>query len=203
MKLDKEYWAAKYRENKTGWDLGSVSPPLKQYIDQLKDKSINILLPGAGNSYEAEYLHINGFKNIYVLDIAEEPLKNLKRRIPGFPEKNLIQADFFKFEESFDLILEQTFFCALPVQKRSLYAKKMHQLLRKNGKLVGLLFNFKFSFFLFVSNYQHIRNFFNLRSPNLVANFFISRIQMNSESFLLKYFSNTLGKFSMSVGYRD
>jgi len=144
MKLDKEYWEAKYRENKTGWDLGSVSPPLKQYIDQLKDKSIKILLPGAGNSYEAEYLFINGFKNIYVLDIAEVPLKNLKRRIPGFPEENLIQADFFEFEESFDLILEQTFFCALPIQKRSLYAKKMHQLLNKNGKLVGLLFNFKF-----------------------------------------------------------
>ena len=145
MKLDKEYWAEKYRENKTGWDLGSVSPPLMQYIDQLKDKSINILLPGAGNSYEAEYLFINGFKNIYVLDIAEEPLKNLKRRIPEFPEENLIQADFFEFKGLFDLILEQTFFCALPVQKRSLYAVKIHQLLKKNGKLAGLLFNIDFS----------------------------------------------------------
>jgi thiopurine S-methyltransferase len=144
MKLYKDYWAAKYRENKTGWDLGSVSPPLKQYMNQLKDKSLKILLPGAGNSYEAEYLFINGFKNIYVLDIAEDPLKNLKRRIPGFPEKNLIQADYFEFEGSFDLILEQTFFCAIPVQKRGLYAEKTHQLLRKNGKLVGLLFNSEF-----------------------------------------------------------
>lgn len=145
MKLDKDYWTSKYQGNKTGWDLGSVSPPLKQYIDQLKDKSIKILVPGAGNSYEAEYLFINGFKNIYVLDIAEEPLKNLKSRIPGFPEENLIQANFFEFEGSFDLILEQTFFCALQVQKRSLYAEKMHQLLRKNGKLVGLFFNSEFS----------------------------------------------------------
>src|SRR5680860_654565 len=145
MKLDKEYWTAKYRENKTGWDLGSVSPPLKQYIDQLKDKSINILLPGAGNSYEAEYLFTNGFKNISVLDIAEEPLKNLKRRIPGFPEENLIKANFFEFEGFFDLSLEQTSFCALPVQKRSLYANKMHQLLKNNGKLVGLFFNSEFS----------------------------------------------------------
>ena len=144
MKLYKDYWAAKYRENKTGWDLGSVSPPLKQYMNQLKDKSLKILLPGAGNSYEAEYLFINGFKNIYVLDIAEDPLKNLKRRIPGFPEKNLIQADYFEFEGSFDLILEQTFFCAIPVQKRGLYAEKTHQLLRKNGKLIGLFFNSEF-----------------------------------------------------------
>lgn len=145
MKLDKEFWATKYRENKTGWDLGSVSPPLKQYIDQLKDKSIKILLPGAGNSYEAEYLFINGFKNVYVLDIAKEPLKNLKSRIPEFPEENLIQANFFEFGGVFDLILEQTFFCALPVQKRSLYAEKMCHLLRKNGKLVGLFFDLEFS----------------------------------------------------------
>jgi thiopurine S-methyltransferase len=143
MKLDKDFWEAKYRENKTGWDLGTASPPIKQYIDQLKDKSIDILVPGAGNSYEAEYLHKNGFKNIYVLDIAQEPLKNLKVRAPEFPEENLIQANFFEFQGSFDLILEQTFFCALPVQKRSPYAKKMHQLLRKNGKLVGLLFDFE------------------------------------------------------------
>jgi len=143
MKLDKDFWEAKYRENKTGWDLGTTSPPIKQYIDQFKDKSIDILVPGAGNSYEAEYLHKNGFKNVYVLDIAQEPLKNLKVRAPEFPEENLIQANFFEFQGSFDLILEQTFFCALPVQKRSHYAKKMHQLLRKNGKLVGLLFDFE------------------------------------------------------------
>ena len=144
MNLGKDFWSSKYRENKTGWDLGSVSPPLKQYIDQLQDTSIKILLPGAGNSYEAEYLYNKGFKNVVVLDITEEPLKNLKHRIPAFPDENLIQADFFEFEGIFDLILEQTFFCALPVQKRSLYAEKMHQLLKKNGKLVGLFFNSEF-----------------------------------------------------------
>lgn len=145
MKLNKDFWVTKYRENKTGWDLGGVSPPLKQYIDQLKDKSIKILIPGAGNAYEAEYLFKNGFKNVFVLDIAEEPLQNLKNRIPAFPDENLIRADFFEFKGSFDLILEQTFFCALPVPIRPLYAEKMHQLLKKKGKLAGLFFNFEFS----------------------------------------------------------
>jgi hypothetical protein len=44
------------RSNETGWDLGQVSPPLKAYIDQLTDKNLRILIPGCGNSYEAEYL---------------------------------------------------------------------------------------------------------------------------------------------------
>jgi hypothetical protein len=42
------------------------------------------------------------------------------------------------------LIIEQTFFCALPPAMREQYVLKMHQLLSKGGKLAGLLFNKKF-----------------------------------------------------------
>ena len=53
----------------------------------------------------------------------------------------MINIDFFKLNNSFDLILEQTFFCALTPKLRDNYVLKMNQLLRPNGKLVGLLFN--------------------------------------------------------------
>ena len=140
--FNKNYWENRYRDNKTGWNIGYVSTPLKTYIDQLKDKSISILIPGAGNAYEAEYLWENGFKNVYVLDIAKEPLQNLKKRLPEFPDEQLINSDFFNFDRSFDLILEQTFFCALNPKLREDYSKKMYQLLNPKGKLAGLLFNF-------------------------------------------------------------
>lgn len=144
MNLNETYWASRYRENKTGWDLNRISPPLKEFIDQLEDKTIKILIPGAGNAYEAEYLVSKGFENVHVLDIAMEPLQNLKLRVPSFPEENLHHTDFFKFQDTFDLILEQTFFCALPRDQRNLYAKKMNSLLKNNGKLVGLFFNIEF-----------------------------------------------------------
>ncbi len=144
MNLNEKYWASRYREDKTGWDLNRISPPLKEFIDQLEDKTIKILIPGAGNSYEAEYLFLNGFKNVHVLDFASEPLQNLKLRVPAFPKENLHHIDFFKFHDTFDLILEQTFFCALPRAQRKLYSKKMNSLLKNNGKLVGLLFNSEF-----------------------------------------------------------
>lgn len=144
MKINKEYWSQRYREEQTGWDIGEVSSPLKEYIDQLKNKSLRILIPGAGNAWEAEYLFKKGFKNVHVLDFAEEPLENLKTRNPAFPNENLIRKNFFELEEDFDLILEQTFFCSLPVEKREFYAEKMFHLLRKGGKLVGLFFNREF-----------------------------------------------------------
>ena len=141
--MNKDFWSSRYKEGNTGWDIGHISTPLKEYINQLNHKELKILIPGAGNSYEAEYLFNKGFREVYVCDIAEEPLKNLKERIPDFPEDQLLNKDFFELEASFDLILEQTFFCALPVNKRADYAKQMHSLLKPNGVLAGLLFNFE------------------------------------------------------------
>lgn len=142
--LDQSYWEERYINNKTGWDAGAITTPLKTYFDQLTNKEIKILIPGAGNSYEAEYLHKQGFKNVTVLDIAKQPLENIRKRIPDFPTGNLIQGDFFEHQKNYDLIIEQTFFCALNPAQRNDYARKMHELLAKNGKLVGLLFDTEF-----------------------------------------------------------
>lgn len=135
-----QYWSKRYNEKNTGWDIGYVSTPLKAYIDQLEDKSIRILIPGAGNSYEAEYLWKKGFRNTYVIDLASEPLANLKARVPDFPDAQLLQGDFFDHRGTYDLILEQTFFCAIPRKLRTAYADHMPKLLADAGKLVGVLF---------------------------------------------------------------
>jgi hypothetical protein len=88
--LDKDYWENRYSNVQIGWDIGYPSTPIKTYIDQLVDKSLRILIPGAGNSYEAEYLWNKGFKNIYVLDFAKQPLDHLNYRIADFPQKQLL-----------------------------------------------------------------------------------------------------------------
>lgn len=147
--LNAQFWNDRYLSNDFGWDLGEISPPLKTYFDQIPNKTIFILIPGAGNSYEAEYLVNNGFTNVYVCDLAEEALKNLKKRCPLFKQENLLQSDFFELNNltakntnlSFDLIIEQTFFCAIDPSLRKAYAEKMHSLLKPGGKLIGLLFN--------------------------------------------------------------
>lgn len=141
MDFTSDYWEDRYQENTTGWDLGVVSTPIKEYIDQLDTKDIKIGIPGGGNSYEAEYLFKNGFTNVYVVDIAALPLQNIQKRIPNFPKNQLLQKDFFDVEMTFDLIIEQTFFCALDPKLRPAYAKKMHSLLTPQGKITGLLFN--------------------------------------------------------------
>jgi len=144
--LTANYWNKRYNDDKTGWDLGTISPPLKAYFDQLEDKSLKILIPGAGNAHEALYLFRNGFKNTYVCDWAEKPIQRIQTLEPLFPTEQLICKDFFDLELQFDLIVEQTFFCAISPAKRSDYANKIAQLLHSKGKLVGLLFNKDFKF---------------------------------------------------------
>jgi thiopurine S-methyltransferase len=143
MLLNEFFWENKYNTHKTGWDLGEVSPPLKTYFDQLSNKELKILIPGGGNSYEAEYLFNKGFTNVYVVDISKTAIENIKKRVPNFPTAQLIQANFFDLEMQFDLIIEQTFFCAIDPNLRATYASKINDLLIEKGKLVGLLFDAK------------------------------------------------------------
>lgn len=141
--INKTYWEKRYANNKTGWNIGYISTPLKVYFDQITDKSLKILIPGAGNSYEAEYLWKNGFKNVFVADFVQQPLDNIKNRVPDFPQSQLLNIDFFDLEDTFDIIFEQTFFCALKPSLRKNYVEHMHHILKPKGKIVGLLFNFE------------------------------------------------------------
>jgi hypothetical protein len=46
--LDGAYWDAQYQANSTGWDLGTVSPPIQTYIDTIQNKDLAVLIPGCG-----------------------------------------------------------------------------------------------------------------------------------------------------------
>ncbi|WP_228852044.1 methyltransferase domain-containing protein [Aegicerativicinus sediminis] len=144
--LGKDYWNERYLSKETGWDLGEISTPLKSYFDQLENKFQKILIPGSGSGYEAEYLWKLGFNNTYIADVSYAAMEKFKRRVPDFPHKQIIVGDFFELDETFDLIIEQTFFCALNPVLRKDYIDKMYNLLNTGGKLVGLLFNKIFPF---------------------------------------------------------
>jgi len=139
--FDKDFWSTRYKTNDTGWDLGMVSPPIQKYVDSLGDKSMSILIPGGGNCYEIEYLFQKGFLNTHLVDISPEPVENIIARNPLMDTSKLQCGDFFEHEGHYDLIIEQTFFCALDPSLRSGYVKQMHHLLKPGGKMAGVLFD--------------------------------------------------------------
>ncbi len=144
--LNQAYWNQQYEQGNTGWNIGTVSTPLKSYFDQLTHKNLSILIPGGGNGHEAEYLLSLGFTNISILDIAPKAIAALEVRFEGQIGKtlHLILGDFFDHLGQYDLIIEQTFFCALDPSLRQAYVEKMAALLSNNGRLSGLLFDAQF-----------------------------------------------------------
>jgi thiopurine S-methyltransferase len=142
--MSKQFWEDRWLNNQTGWDLGQVSPPILNYVDQLTIKASKILIPGCGNAYEAEYLFKHGFKNIFIVEIAKGAIDSFIERCPIFPVENIIHADFFEIEGQFDLIIEQTFFCAINPSLRPDYVEQMANLLKPKGKIAGVMFNREF-----------------------------------------------------------
>lgn len=139
-----EYWDNRYLNNETGWDMHQVSPPLKSYIDGLTNTELSLLIPGCGNAHEAAYLLHKGFKKVTLIDFSTVVTKKLKEKYQG-QSINIVNENFFDHQAKYDLILEQTFFCALPPSLRGDYVKKCYELLNKEGTIAGVLFNKKFA----------------------------------------------------------
>jgi thiopurine S-methyltransferase len=146
IKLDKAYWDSRYQSDNIGWDIGFVSPAIKNWFDIQENKDLHILIPGAGSGYEVSYAHKIGFKNVFYMDISSEAVALFKSKNKSFPENRILSSDFFDLNLSshFDIIIEQTFFCAQSPSRRVKYVKKTHDLLRKKGQIVGLLFGINF-----------------------------------------------------------
>ena len=68
-----------------------------------------------------------------------------KRNNPQIHISQVLHKDFFEFQQNdfFDVIIEQTFFCAINPRLREKYITKAQTLLTDEGKIIGLLFNKK------------------------------------------------------------
>lgn len=142
--LDASFWNERWRTEQTGWDVGYASPPVTHYMDQYENKNAALLIPGCGNAYEAEYIVKKGFTNITLVDISEVAVSKLKNKFKGLSQIKVICEDFFKHKGKYDLIIEQTFFCAQVLERRKEYVEKMHSILNNKGRLAGVLFGVVF-----------------------------------------------------------
>ena len=84
----------------------------------------------------------NDFK-VTAVDFAPEAIKSLNKLV-NKKKVNLtvLQEDIFNLEEQFfvyfDYVIEQTCFCAIHPTRRLDYAHLVKNILKKNGRLIGL-----------------------------------------------------------------
>ena len=81
-----------------------------------------------------------GFE-VTAIDFSPVALAETKKALGNFDGK-IMRADFFKsdFGRRFDLVYERTFLCAMHPRRWARYAKRVAELLRPGGKLIGIFF---------------------------------------------------------------
>ncbi|MCC7261944.1 MAG: methyltransferase domain-containing protein [Candidatus Latescibacteria bacterium] len=138
-----DYWQAVYDEGNPGWDKGAPAPPLQRVLAHVAPPAgTTALVPGCGFGHEALMLARIGYQ-VTAVDFALAAIAGLQARAGDLPVK-AVQADLFgladAYPEAFDLVVEHTCFCAIPVEMRDEYARVMARVLRAEGQFLGLFY---------------------------------------------------------------
>lgn len=137
---DPSFWEERYRANDTPWDMAGTPPPLHHYL-QAAPPTGSVLIPGCGTGYEVRTFHDAGWQPL-AIDFAETAVANARSFLGPLGDR-VRTADFFADPDlgPFDFIYENTFLCALPPSRREDYGRRVHQLLKPGGSLIGLFYH--------------------------------------------------------------
>ena len=99
-----------------------------------------VLIPGCGFGYEVRAFREAGWE-VTALDYAPTVVERAKTILGELGDRVLL-GDFFahEFGQTFDLVYERTFLCALSPCRWLAYSRRVAELLRADGKLVGMFF---------------------------------------------------------------
>ncbi len=142
--LTPEFWGGRYQTGETGWDLGTPSPPLMHLHQSGQIEPCRVVVPGCGRGWEVTWLAAQGY-TVTGVDFSAEALAivDLRARAEGL-KVTLVQSDVLApvaaLHGQFDLVFEQTCYCAIDPLRRADYVTAMHRLLIPGGTLAGLFY---------------------------------------------------------------
>lgn len=138
-------WEARYERGDIPWDLGLAPPCLEDLLLRLGPTPLRVLVPGAGYGHDALAWAQAGHL-VTAIDIAPSAVARL-RALAGDAGLTVEarEIDLFdlpaEMQDAFDIVWEQTCFCAIPPAQRAAYVRAMAGALRADGVLHGLFWN--------------------------------------------------------------
>ena len=150
-------WAAGLPRG-AAFDGNGASPALTAFLDArpAPPAGATALVPGCGRAYDAVALAAKGY-TVSAWDISRTAVDEARKLVAEAPPEvgarvAVVRRDFFDVAQdqdgqTFDLIWDCTFLCALPPESRAAWAARSASLLRKDtsgegagGELVSLVF---------------------------------------------------------------
>lgn len=131
------FWDIRFREKRTPWDAGSTPPALERYLAEASGGG-RVLIPGCGSAYEARTFSEKGYE-VLAIDFSAAAVERAKAEL-GAWHGAVMLGNFFAYdfgEKPFDIIYERAFLASLPRTRWRDYARRVAELLRPEGKLIG------------------------------------------------------------------
>ncbi len=136
-------WGIRYQAGFTPWDLGRAHPALADRLE--RDPSLGrgepgrAFVPGAGRGWDAIALAAAGWQ-VTAIDFAAGITERLPEEM-ATSGVDYLAGDAFAFAgESFDLIYDYTFFCAIPPRLRPEVGVMAERLLTPTGRFVAVVY---------------------------------------------------------------
>lgn len=143
-----ESWENIYQNEKPGWDIGYVTPAIKEYYLEHCQTWLqpgHIIIPGCGFGHEVSFFLEHGF-TVTAIDFAKTPIEALHKKHGKKSQLKLLSQDIFlltsKEISPADYILEHTCFCAIPIRNRPKYVEFVKKFLKPKGVFFGLFYKF-------------------------------------------------------------
>ncbi len=134
-------WEKAYQKGVTPWDKGFASPPLTQWL-QGHILNGKVLVLGCGLGHDVRLFSKNSAR-VTGIDISHTAINEAKK-IPVLNNESYKVADFFNldssYNQSFDWVVEHTFFCAITPDLRYSYVKNLVKVLRPKGFFLAVFF---------------------------------------------------------------
>lgn len=133
-----EFWSERYATGRMPWDLRGVPPTLEAFLREAPSGG-RVLIPGCGSGYEVQRFHDAGFA-VTAIDFSPAAVARA-RSLLGPLESSIVEGDFFVYDfggRRFDLIYDRLFMCSLAPDRWREYVGRMSELLKPDGKLVGI-----------------------------------------------------------------
>lgn len=157
--MEKKFWIEAWEEGRTGFNQQEPHPALEKYLNHFGlGKDTRTLVPLCGKSVDLLYLAKLGFDvhgvELYEKAVAEffvenqlpspQTVETPDFKIFSIPRIHLSVGDFFKVssEEKFDFIYDRASIVALPEKMRSDYAKKIAELLKPEGQILLIAYDY-------------------------------------------------------------
>jgi len=134
------FWNQRYTSGETPWVLHKIPATLRSFLKRTRRKG-RVLIPGCGTDHGVIKVFADTGFEVTAIDFSPVALAETKKGLGNFNGK-IMRADFFKsdFGRRFDLVYERTLLCAMHPRRWARYAKRVAELLRPGGKLIGIFF---------------------------------------------------------------